>query len=589
MKQLHGLAVGVVLASSAVIGRVVDGQSADAHVSYHFKERQSLRLEGMRLAFSVEPGTPESVVIAAIRRVGVDPATVKDSALTGWRTGEVVAASRSVDDAVETLAAQPGIAAASPVFQGFDGLAFWPTPNIVVGFRPEATMAEREAILRATGAESWEYRWHIMPDVAYVRLKVRDGSAVIEIANALAVRGEVAFAESDMIGTGRHQLIPNDSLFGQLWGLHNTGQSNGLVDFDMDAAEAWDITTGAATVITMVMDVGVQQGHPDINSGPGNDFTGGGTAGDPGNECDNHGTAVVACISGRINNALGIAGVAPSTRTSSARIGVSTRPCNGTFMAPMSWFVDALNWGASIGARVTNNSNSWGFASASLETAYERTFSEFNMVHFASAGNDRAGTIAYPSSIPVVNSVAATERTGGRASFSQFGIGLDFSAPGDSIVTADRTGAAGYGGGDYVTENGTSYASPYAAGVAALVISINPSLSAADVVSIMQNSCVDLGVSGYDTAFGWGHVNARAAVDLAQQSLGTFVDFSYVGPENGSRSRPFNTLAEGMSATPCGGRISLVGGRSAVQRATFSRPTGCPVTIYSISGDTILR
>ena len=82
--------------------------------------------------------------------------------------------------------------------------------------------------------------------------------------------------------------------------------------------------------------------------------------------------------------------------------------------------------------------------------------------------------------------VAALSFGGALRSSSNHGKGLAFSAPGEHIYTTDRTGTNGYGSGDYVFSDGTSVASPYAAGVAALVLSVNPSLSATNVEQIMQ-------------------------------------------------------------------------------------------------------
>jgi hypothetical protein len=176
--------------------------------------------------------------------------------------------------------------------------------------------------------------------------------------------------------------------------------------------------------------------------------------------------------------------------------------------------VNALAWAQNIGARVSNNSNHYGFQSSAIAAAYASTRG-MGMVHFAAAGNDATNSIVYPASLPGVNAVAALQEGGGLASFSNHGAGLAFSAPGQDIYTTDRTGTDGYVNGDYVFGNGTSFASPYAAGVAALVLSINPSLSATNVEQIMQQSCVDLGSPGYDTTYGWGLVNAYNAVVLA--------------------------------------------------------------------------
>jgi subtilisin family serine protease len=136
------------------------------------------------------------------------------------------------------------------------------------------------------------------------------------------------------------------------------------------------------------------------------------------------------------------------------------------------------------------------------------------MVHFAAAGNSGTTFIGYPATLSTVNAIAALDPTGQIASFSDRGIGLAFSAPGTSVYTTDRSGAPGYSASDYAFVQGTSFASSYASGVAALMLSKNAVQSAANVETIMQNSCVDRGAPGYDTTYGWGFVNAAAALAM---------------------------------------------------------------------------
>jgi subtilisin family serine protease len=114
-----------------------------------------------------------------------------------------------------------------------------------------------------------------------------------------------------------------------------------------------------------------------------------------------------------------------------------------------------------------------------------------------------------------VIAVGASNRNGQKASFSSYGTKLAFVAAGQSIYTTDRTGSNGYGSGDYTIIDGTSFSSPYAAGVAALILSANPSLSASEVETIMQTTCRDMSTIGYDTLTGWGMLNAEEAVRVA--------------------------------------------------------------------------
>jgi subtilisin family serine protease len=111
-----------------------------------------------------------------------------------------------------------------------------------------------------------------------------------------------------------------------------------------------------------------------------------------------------------------------------------------------------------------------------------------------------------------VLSIGAAQRNGTRATFSCFGPLLDCLAPGSSIVTTDRTGTAGYHATDFTTINGTSFASPLAAGVAALMRSRDPALTPDEITEILFTTARDMGIAGYDTSTGWGLLDAFAAV-----------------------------------------------------------------------------
>jgi serine protease len=219
--------------------------------------------------------------------------------------------------------------------------------------------------------------------------------------------------------------------------------------------------------------------------------------------------------------------------------------CLSSFDSQPSMLANALAWTVDIGAGVTNSSFSYT-QSSTVTTAYQNARNN-GVIHFAATGNGGGSSISYPSSLSSVNAVGALNSSGNRASFSQYGSGIAYSAPGEGILTTDRTGGDGYEGGDYATLSGTSFASPNAAGVAALVLSMDPSLAPAAVEEVMNETCVDKGASGYDTVYGWGFVNAQNAVEaMIQSGPGDYdgdgdvdeTDFAYwagcmTGPEAG--------------------------------------------------------
>lgn len=420
----------------------------------------------------------------------------------------------AVRGTIGAIAAGGQVGFVSPVFIDDFGGPTVVTQDILVGVREDIPAVRARAIVARYGAVIEEGVGGL-PNGFKVRSHSRSGVEVLEQANELAQMAEVEFAEPDMILTGRQGLIPNDPRFQYAWALHNTGQFAGSVPgMDVGAVEAWDTTTGSAAIVTVVIDSGIQSSHPDLSGRvltPGFDPTGQGGAGEPVSPCDNHGTPVAGCIVAKINNGIGQTGIAPNTRVASARPYVPNESCNNTFTFQASWVVDTLAWAQSIGARVTNNSNSYGGTSSAIESAYQTTYNA-GIIHFGAAGNNGTGTVSYPASIAVVNSVGSIDDDGNRSSFSNWGTGLDFSAPGNHITLTDRTGEDGYFFSDYGFLDGTSFASPLAAGVAALILSENPSLMPAQVEAIMRATARDLGATGYDTDYGYGLVRADAAM-----------------------------------------------------------------------------
>lgn len=476
-----------------------------------FGKSAALSYDPTRVAVQIQ-GEPGVV----IERAGFNPSQLEPMGLEGWYLLTLPPEERTRPDlskAVEKLSQSGGVRIASPVFIDSLGGPLVPTETILMQFEQDPGLPTVNEILIELGAEPvHEQAWSILPGSYKVTSRSRNGFDVLAQANALAARLDVRFAEPDMLFTGTGEGVPDDPGFENCWGLHNTGQFKGAVpDMDMDSLESWDISTGDESILVLIIDTGVEQGHPDINQVPGMDFTDEPGDGGPFNACDNHGTPVAGCVSAIRNNTLGTVGSAPGVKSISARCFVSSMSCTGGWTATYSWTADALDWGSGLGVRVSNNSNSYGGTSASIEASYEATRNA-GMVHFASAGNDTSTNIAYPSNLETVNSVAALHYDGELAGFSNWGVGLAFSAPGESVYSTDRTGADGYSGDDYSYVNGTSFSSPYTAGVAAQILSVDPSLTAIEVEFVLQETSVDLGDVGYDTTFGWGFVNANDAL-----------------------------------------------------------------------------
>lgn len=481
-------------------------------------EKLDLEIDSTRLTILYRADAKTSTQSSALEQAGVEVLSLEPTGV--GRTQIVYLQSplrtlAAVNESIERLLQSDDVLFASPVFQGvhFGWLAI--SPDILIGFETgQAPASSSEIVALVPEVTVIEENFANMAGAYKLRSSSRNGFEVLAQANYLAQLPEVAWAEPDMLLSGRSSLIPNDPAFGLLWGIMNTGQWGGMVDADMDGELAWDITTGSPDIKVLIIDVGVQQDHPDINQLPGADFTGEGGGGGPVNNCDKHGTPVAGCVSAKINNNLGTVGIAPNCLSVSARCFISnTSSCDGSWSAAYSWTANALAWAEGQGILVTNNSNYYGSSSSAVTAKYLSTYTN-GMVHFGSAGNDDVNSITYPASLSTVNAISALDIDGSKASFSNRSSGISVSAPGVWVYSTDRTGAYGYNGTDYSYVNGTSFASPYSAGVAALMLSLDPSLTPEDLENRLRCSAVDYGAPGFDIIYGHGFVNAYNALTI---------------------------------------------------------------------------
>ncbi|MCC5823672.1 MAG: S8 family serine peptidase [Phycisphaerales bacterium] len=492
---------------------VADAGAAPAGVATpYFDRRVDLGLYPAMIAVFNDPAAgPRANLRGAMDAIGLVGADMESSSVPGWTYVVLPAHARSADavaNAVRDLADRADLDMASPVYLGQDGLPVIPTRDLLISFVPGTPDAERIAVLDAHGATVLERDAAGFDGVVRARTTARTGQAALDIALAIHDHPAVEWAQSDRIfWAKRKSQFPNDPLFGQQWALF---QPNGE---HMDALTAWTVTIGDPTIRVIVLDSGIQQNHPDLTQLPGQSFTGSGNGG-PANACDNHGTAVAGCVAATIDNGIGIAGIAPGVHVQSGKIFNEISLfgfCLPFLESQDSWSAAGINWATTSGAQVTNSSWGGGGDSQAITSAFNNGRAQ-GVIHFAASGNDGGTTIGYPANLGSVNAVGALNSAGNRASFSTSGSGLFISAPGAAILTTDRTGSSGYSNGDYTTIDGTSFASPYAAGVAALLLSVNPTLTPAQVEDILASTAVDKGTPGYNTQYGWGFINAGAAV-----------------------------------------------------------------------------
>ena len=279
--------------------------------------------------------------------------------------------------------------------------------------------------------------------------------------------------------------------------------------------KAWATTQGAGVTIAII-DTGIDGTVPELRGAVvgGADFSGSGTAGGTpvGGEGDEHGTMVASLAAGRGTGAnSGVLGVAPAASLLSVSIGFGANSTSSD-----TQIADAVTWAVDHGAKVINlsltrNTLDWP---PSWDTAFLYA-EDHDVVVVAAAGNRGSGTeeVGAPATMPGVLAVGGVTTSGASSTdASAQGITLGVSAPSENLVGVIP-------GGDYVLWDGTSGAAPIVAGVVALVRAAHPELSAANVINRILVTAQDRGAAGVDDLYGYGLVDAAAAVSATVPSV----------------------------------------------------------------------
>src|SRR5438093_448960 len=354
--------------------------------------------------------------------------------------------------------------------------------TILVRFKASALPADQAFAHALVGAHAYK-SFKIVEGLQAVRIP--PGMHVKDAIEFYRRRPDVLYAEPNWIVDA--QVVPNDPSFSSLWGLNNTGQSGGIPDADIDALEAWNITTGSSDVVVAVIDTGVDYNHQDLSGNMyrsardcvanGIDDDGNGVIDDcvgidtANNDADprddaGHGTHVSGTIGALGNNGVGVAGVNWTVRIMACKF------LDASGSGTIGDAIDCLEYVKLMkdrGVNVVATNNSWGGGgfSQSLLDAIEAHLQR-GILFVVAAGNnasDNDVTPSYPAAynLPNILAVAATTRTDALASFSNFGRRtVHLGAPGQEILSTTP-------GNTYSVFNGTSMATPHVTGVAALL------------------------------------------------------------------------------------------------------------------------
>lgn len=346
--------------------------------------------------------------------------------------------------------------------------------EIIVHYDTSASPIARRAL--AAGVEARVVRKLRLPRTELVKLPA--GANVEQTIAELEEQPGVLSAEPNL--RVRALTTPDDSYFGSLWGLNNTGQrlkkdATMKVDADIDAPEAWDTFTGNGTVTVAVIDTGVDYTHPDLigSANGGYDFADNDP--DPMDE-HYHGTHVAGTIGAHGNNGVGVAGV--NWNVNILPIRVLDSDGGGTLES----VVNGIVFAGQQGARVANMSIGYYGHSSVVEDAINAAG---NTLFVAAAGNDTnnddsEGMEPCTVNAPNMLCVAATNQSDKLAWFSNYGRRtVDVAAPGVDVLST--VPAAEYG-----LLSGTSMATPHVAGIAALALGLNPSLTTEQLKQVVM-------------------------------------------------------------------------------------------------------
>jgi serine protease len=429
----------------------------------------------------------------------------------------------------------------TPIRQG----ARFEPGQVLVKFKPGAGTGAQDSIRREVGASSSE-------PVGSTGIELMDigGADVRAAVEELRACPAVEYAEPDYVRSVGFN--PDDPYYSSAsnyqWNMKNPPGSGGI-----DMPNAWDLETGSTSIVVAILDTGVAyrtgggytqapdlagtsfvQGYDFINNDPYADDDHG------------HGTHVCGTVAQTTNNALGCAGVAFGTRVMPVKV------LNSDGIGNDSELINGIAFAADHGAEVINMSLGGPDHSAALQDACNYAALK-DVVICAAAGNADIEAVEYPAAYPACVAVGATNKAKARASYSNFGAELDVVAPGGDSTsqiyqqTFKREGQPSSGFA-YKGKTGTSMATPHVSGLAALVRAHQATWTAAETRAAIASSCYDLGAAGWDAQFGWGLIDATAALNSARPAL-TTPDVVSISPAFGAEGSTVDVAVRGSGFT----------------------------------------
>ncbi|MBX2965620.1 MAG: S8 family peptidase [Cyclobacteriaceae bacterium] len=491
------------------------------------------------------------------------------------------------------------------------GPSMYLTGEILLQLRKETVIDNILSLIKSE-YDSYESRKHNT-----YKIKVVNWDNILDIANKIYESNLVTYCHPNFIAPiQKHQVVtPTDELYPQQYYLN---QANNI---DINAPQAWGLSRGINNVRVAVIDDGVEA-HEDMNGRVLLGFTPSDPNGQgaptnnlpPPNLLEiGHGQACAGIIAATHDN-VGIAGISPCSQIIPINIFNDWIPVFDFFgnIIGIQWQEDALDirdaidWAWDDG-EADVISNSWGYNTVNPQDNDPNApgfIPNFDEIIFAinrartqgrgglgsvvvfSSGNfhQQFNGVTFPANVNGVITVGAINQNGNIWNYSSRGPEMDLVAPSGNlnlqgdVTTTDRMNGNGYEAGNYTDRfGGTSAAAPQVSGVAALMLSINPNLTETQVRTILQQTATDMGASGFDNTFGFGRLNAHAAI---QAVMPTITSSSLAVCTNGT-TFTLNNVPAGVTVTWTATPANLF------QTSSGTLPTGVNTLILNAANNNV--
>ncbi|AZV45297.1 hypothetical protein BAOM_4719 [Peribacillus asahii] len=353
-----------------------------------------------------------------------------------------------------------------------------PSANqLIIKFNDSTSSTQKQTIFQTVHANELS----TIENGNFSLISLPEGSDLNTVAATLSAFQQVELVDRNYEVTPNH--TPSDPYYSKQWHLKK-----------INMPKAWNVTFGSPDIKVAVIDAGVQTSHPDLKAhiiAPYNALTGGKSI-----PASAHGTHVAGIIAASMNKT-GITGIAPKVKIIPINVFEGEE-------ADIYTVVDGIDYAVQAGADIINLSLTTEDYTDVLDYAVQEAYKK-GVIVVAAAGNDNTSRLQYPASHKHVIAVSATTQKDTRAAFSNFGSYIDLAAPGVDIYSTVPKGR-------YAKDSGTSMAAPTVSGACALILSKNPFLTPTEVENILKKSSVDLGAKGRDKYYGYGRINAYAAL-----------------------------------------------------------------------------